>query len=64
MDSTATDKSIEMFDSESSIESVFPSKMKGRSTVQTNLPLPDHLKPLDIIKKPAQRDDTMDTAKL
>ena len=38
--------------------------MKGRSTVQTNRPLPDHLKPLDIIKKPPQRDDTMDTAKL
>ena len=53
-----------MFDSESSIESVGLSKLKARSAAQANPPLPDHLKPLDIIKKQATRDDTMDTAKL
>ena len=53
-----------MFDSESSIESVGMSKLKARSTARGNPPLPDHLKPLDIIKKQAPRDDTMDTVKL
>ena len=56
-----TEKSIEMFDSESSIESVGLSKLKAKSIAQSNPPLPDHLKPLDIISKPAARDDKMDT---
>jgi hypothetical protein len=52
-----------MFDSESSIESIGLSKLKAKSLApQINPPLPDHLKPLDIISKPAARDDKMDTA--
>jgi hypothetical protein len=45
----STEKSIEMFDSESSVESVGLSKLKGRSLAPMNPSLPDHLKPLDIL---------------
>jgi hypothetical protein len=44
--------------------------MAGKSLTElkkltsTNLQIPDYLKPLDIIKKPVVREDSMDATKL
>jgi len=60
-----SDESIELLNSESSMEDLVIKKPKDLPTSTINYPfLSDYLKPLDIIKKPPMSNDTVETLKL